>query len=105
MQSLYLYVARHFLCRALLSVNNMFDATEILQDEGYGVSNGLSINMIFCRQEGVPLFHNAEVAPHIDPEAKESQLSVLTLSPGESITICNKYVLVHCKEKICALIL
>ena len=41
--------ARHFLCRALLSVNNIFDVTEILQDEGHGISNGLSINMIFCR--------------------------------------------------------
>ena len=70
----------------------MFDATEILQDEGFGASNGLSINMIFCRQDGVPLFHNAEVAPPIGPDGKESQLSVLTLSPGESLTVCNKYV-------------
>ena len=82
--------ARHFLCRALLSVNNMFDAAEILQDEGHGISNGLSINMIFCRQEGVPLFHNAEVAPPVDLEEKESQLSMLTLSVGETLTTCNK---------------
>ena len=57
------FLARHFLCRALLSVSTMFDATEILQDEGHGISNGLIINMIFCGQEGVPIFHNAEVAP------------------------------------------
>lgn len=84
--------ARHFICRALLSVSNMFDANEILQDEGRGISNGVTINMNFCRQEGVPLFHNAEVAPPVDPKMKESQLSVLTLSPGESLTVCNKYV-------------
>ena len=41
-----------------------------LQDEGCGVSNGLSINMIFCRQEGVPIFHNAEVAPPVDTITK-----------------------------------
>lgn len=79
-----------FLCRALLSTSNMFDAAEILQDEGAGISNGLIINMIFCRQEGAPLFHNAEVAPAINPEDKESQLSMLTLTVGESLTTCNK---------------
>ena len=26
-------LARHFICRALLAVNNMFDATEILQGQ------------------------------------------------------------------------
>ncbi len=71
----------------------MFDATEILQDEGHGISNGVSINMIFCRQEGVPLFHNAEVAPPLNESMRESQLSVLTLSTGENLTHCNKYVI------------
>ena len=89
-------LARHFICRALLAVNNMFDATEILQDEGFGISSGLSINMMFSRQEGVPglgvpIIHNAEVAPSIDDTSKESQLSVLSLSCGEYLTVCNKY--------------
>ena len=88
-------LARHFICRALLAVNNMFDATEILQDEGFGISSGLSINMMFSRQEGVPglgvpIIHNAEVAPSIDDTSKESQLSVLSLSCGEYLTVCNK---------------
>jgi hypothetical protein len=65
--------------------------TEILEDEGNGISNGLSVDMIFCRNEGAPLFHNAEVAPPINESCKESQLSVLTLSPGESLIHCNKY--------------
>ena len=75
----------------------MFDAMEILQDEGQGISDGISLNMIFCRQEGAPIFHNAEVAPPINEVAKESQLSVLTLSPGEQLIHCNKYV--KCNKK------
>ena len=74
----------------------MFDAMEILQDEGHGISDGISVNMIFSNQEGAPLFHNCEVAPPsastdvLDLASRESQLSVLTLSPGESLTHCNK---------------
>ncbi|CAB4067745.1 unnamed protein product [Lepeophtheirus salmonis] len=87
---------RHFLCRALLTCRSMFDATEILQDEGHGISDGLSVNMIFCRQEGSPLFHNAEVAPppstKVGNEANESIMSVLTLSSGEYLTHCNKFL-------------
>ena len=83
----------------------MFDATEILQDEGHGISNGVVINMMFFRQEGVPLFHNAEVAPPVDKDANESQLSVLTLGCGETLTVCNKYVflptLKYLKKKTC----
>jgi len=44
------HLARHFLCRALLACSNMFDACEILQDEGLGTSDGISVNMIFCCQ-------------------------------------------------------
>ena len=58
----------------------------------------LAVKIFPLRQEGVPLFHNAEVAPPRTQDLKsgdntktESQLSVLTLSPGESLTICNKY--------------
>ena len=72
------------------------------QDEGYGTSDGISVNMIFCCQEGVPIFHNAEVAPPNEngpagsggsgagASLKESQLSVLTMSTGEFLTHCNK---------------
>eukprot|EP00095_Tigriopus_kingsejongensis_P003056 maker-scaffold101_size371023-snap-gene-0.20 protein:Tk03056 transcript:maker-scaffold101_size371023-snap-gene-0.20-mRNA-1 annotation:"leucine-rich repeat-containing protein 48-like isoform x3" len=81
---------RHFLCRALMGCANMFDAMEVVQDEGQGISDGISVNMIFCQQEGAPLFHNAEVAPPINETSFESQLSVLTLSPGEHLTHCNK---------------
>jgi hypothetical protein len=46
--------------------------------------------MIFCGQEGVPIFHNVEVAPATGHEEKESQLSMLTLSVGDELTSCNK---------------
>ena len=78
----------------------MFEACEILRDEGAGTSDGISVNMTFVNQEGVPLFHNAEVAPYAAPstdqltipmEQRESQISVLTLGQGESLTHCNKY--------------
>ena len=59
-------------------------------NEGHGISNGLIINMIFCGQEGVPIFHNVEVAPATGHEEKESQLSMLTLSVGDELTSCNK---------------
>lgn len=39
-------------------------------------------------QEGPILFHSAEVGP---AENNESQLSILTISPGESHVRCNKY--------------
>ena len=45
----------------MLSCSNMFDVTEILQDEGEGASDGISVSMIFGLQEGAPLFHNVEV--------------------------------------------
>ena len=75
---------------------------QCFQDEGYGTSDGISVNMIFCCQEGAPIFHNAEVAPPNDNGTggggggslgvalKESQISVLTMSSGEYLTHCNK---------------
>ncbi len=68
-------LARHFLCRALLSCSTMFDACEILSSAAEGdvhhhqagathfggASDGISVNMIFARQEGATLIHNAEV--------------------------------------------
>lgn len=84
---------RHFLARALLSCSTMFDAAEILQDEGLGISDGMSVNMIFAQQEGAPLFHNAEVAPPVNENGpKESHMSILTLSFGEALTHCNKFL-------------
>lgn len=38
------------------------------------------------------MFHNAEMGPAIKPNDKESQLNILTASPGESIIHCNRYL-------------
>ncbi|KAG7177996.1 putative Acyl-coenzyme A:6-aminopenicillanic acid acyl-transferase-containing protein 2 [Homarus americanus] len=78
---------RHFLCRALLSSKTMEKAQQILRDRGTGSADGFSVNMSFTRQEGDHLFHNAEVGPVQDTE--ESELSILTLSPGEHLLHTN----------------
>jgi len=83
----------------------MFDACEILSGEGCGgISDGLSVNMTFLSAAqqhvagGMPPVHNAEVAPPAataaawDSAAKESSLSVLTMSPGDRMTHCNKFL-------------
>jgi hypothetical protein len=38
------------------------------------------------------MFHNAEMGPAIAPNDKESQLNILTASPGEHILHCNRYL-------------
>ena len=107
-----MFSARHFLCRAMLSCSNMFEVCEILNDEGAGISDGVSVLMTFVDllpagvSTGNVLIHNAEAAPpnatrrgsydssvreQFKVEDRESQMSVLTLSPGESLTHCNKY--------------
>jgi len=80
---------RHFLTRALLSARNLTDAQTILKDAGTGSAHGLCVNMAFLKQEGPLVFHSAEVGP---AETKESQVSILTVSPGESHAHCNKYL-------------
>lgn len=80
---------RHFLTRALLSSRNLVDAQAILRDKGTGSAHGFCVNMAFLHQEGPTLFHSAEVGP---AENGESQLSILTVSPGESHARCNKYL-------------
>lgn len=64
-------------------------AQQILRDNGVGAADGCSINMTFLNQEGDRLFHNAEMGP-ADPNQNQSQLNILTLSPGEFMLHCNK---------------
>ncbi|XP_076040741.1 C45 family peptidase tan [Oratosquilla oratoria] len=87
---------RHFLCRSLLSAENMVEAQTILRDRGVGSADGFSINMSFTRQEGDHLFHNAEVGPA--EEGEESPMSVLTISPGEHLLHTNKYLRLQIPE-------
>ncbi|RXG69601.1 hypothetical protein Avbf_01653 [Armadillidium vulgare] len=78
---------RHFLTRALLSAESMVEAQNILRDRGMGSADAFSVNMIFTKQEGDHVFHNAEVGPAED--CLESPLSVLTISPGEFLVHTN----------------
>lgn len=75
--------------RALLGVENYVQAQETLRNVGFGAAEGFSVNMTFLAQEGDRMFHNAEVGP-AEPNIDESQLSMLTASPGENILHCNK---------------
>ncbi|KAF2884225.1 hypothetical protein ILUMI_21960 [Ignelater luminosus] len=81
---------RTFITRALLSAENFAQAQQILRDPGCGAADGCSINMTFLQQEGDRLFHNAEMAPA--DESKNSQLNILTASPGEQLMHCNSYL-------------
>lgn len=80
---------RHFITRALLSAENFVQAQQILRDNGVGAADGCSVNMTFLKQEGDRLFHNAEMGPAV---RDQSQLNILTASPGECIIHANKYL-------------
>ncbi|KAL6443606.1 hypothetical protein ACFW04_001621 [Cataglyphis niger] len=82
---------RYFLTRALLGVENFMQAQQTLRNEGYGAAEGFSVNMTFLAQEGDRMFHNAEVGP-AEVDATRSQLNILTVSPGENTSHCNKYL-------------
>ncbi|XP_044014646.1 uncharacterized protein LOC122856846 isoform X2 [Aphidius gifuensis] len=82
---------RYFITRSLLGVANFMQAQQTLRNVGYGAAEGFSVNMTFLDQDGDRLFHNAEVAP-ADDGTNESQLNILTASPGENLAHCNKYL-------------
>lgn len=82
-------IARYFLTRALLTAENYVQAQQILRNEGFGAAEGFSVNMTFLMQEGDRMFHNAEVGP-CNINDMQSQLSILTVSPGENTFHCNK---------------
>ncbi|EZA47863.1 Acyl-coenzyme A:6-aminopenicillanic-acid-acyltransferase 40 kDa form [Ooceraea biroi] len=84
-------IPRYFLTRALLGVENFVQAQETLRNEGCGAAEGFSVNMTFLAQEGDRMFHNAEVGP-AEADSARSQLNVLTVSPGENTSHCNKYL-------------
>lgn len=82
---------RHFITRALLSAENFVQAQQILRDNGVGAADGCSVNMTFLKQEGDRLFHNAEMGPARDG-TDQSQLNILTVSPGEYTCHANMYL-------------
>lgn len=87
------FAARYFLTRALLGVENFVQAQQTLRNEGCGAAEGFSVNMTFLAQEGDRMFHNAEVGPAKEGTTR-SQLNILTVSPGENTSHCNKYTII-----------
>ncbi|CAG9558673.1 unnamed protein product [Danaus chrysippus] len=65
---------RTFITRALLASKNFSDAERILRDEGLGIGNGFSINMIWSDKCGDQKIYNVEVAP--DLKADRSVLNI-----------------------------
>lgn len=67
----------------------MEDAERILLDEGLGIANGFSVNMLWTEDDGYRQLFNVEVAP--DLKADKSLLNVQKYeSGGESLVHCNK---------------
>ncbi|XP_047543774.1 uncharacterized protein LOC125075944 isoform X1 [Vanessa atalanta] len=56
---------RTFITRALLASKSYADAERILRDEGLGIGNGFSMNMIWTNKAGEKQIYNAEVAPDL----------------------------------------
>ncbi|XP_078042397.1 C45 family peptidase tan [Augochlora pura] len=88
---------RYFLTRALLSAENYVEAQQILKNEGCGAAEGFSVNMTFITQEGDRVFHNVEVGP-CETDSTQSQLNILSISPGEFTFHCNKYLRLNVPE-------
>ncbi|XP_019761881.2 uncharacterized protein LOC109538892 [Dendroctonus ponderosae] len=88
---------RHFIARALLGAENFVQAQQILRDSGCGAGDGCSINMTFLNQDGNRMFHNAEIGPVVG-NASESDLNILTISPGECFYHTNSYLRLTIEE-------
>ncbi|XP_044749400.1 uncharacterized protein LOC123310085 [Coccinella septempunctata] len=80
---------RHFLTRAMLGAENFLQVQQILRDSGVGAADACSVNLTFLQQDGDRVFHNIEVGPAVN--SSESQLSALTISPGEDFIHTNEY--------------
>lgn len=58
----------------MLGAKGFSDAERILRDEGLGIANGFSLNMIWADAWGSAKMYNVEVAP--DLKTDRSQLNV-----------------------------
>ena len=80
-----------------MSANSLDDAVKVLTCSGASVADGLSINLGFFRTmapSADPLLHNIEVAPGFPSDKDQdkplqSQVEVLTISPGEHLVHLN----------------
>ncbi|KAJ8736742.1 hypothetical protein PYW07_000013 [Mythimna separata] len=79
---------RTFLTRAMLSAKNFSQAEQILRDEGLGIGNGFSVNMIWTNNWGDRQIYNVEVSP--DLKADRSHLNIQKYDK-DLLVHCNKY--------------
>ncbi|XP_068623107.1 beta-alanyl-dopamine/carcinine hydrolase isoform X2 [Battus philenor] len=80
---------RTFITRALLAARTPTEADKILLDEGLGIGNGFSTNMIWTDKKGNRQLANVEVAP--DLKADKSILNVHKYS-NDTLMHCNAYL-------------
>ncbi|KAH9638355.1 hypothetical protein HF086_006535 [Spodoptera exigua] len=84
----YWYPARTFITRAMLAAKNFEEAEHILLDQGLGIGNGFSVNMIWTNNWGDRQIYNIEVSP--DLKADHSHLNVQKYDK-EPLVHTNKY--------------
>ncbi|XP_013133546.1 PREDICTED: uncharacterized protein LOC106099525 isoform X1 [Papilio polytes] len=84
---------RMFITRALLTARTPADAEKILLDEGLGIGNGFSTNVIWTFENGERDLMNIEVAP--DLGANKSILNIHKYT-NETLMHCNAYL----REKV-----
>ncbi|XP_030022065.1 uncharacterized protein LOC115441423 isoform X2 [Manduca sexta] len=79
---------RTFITRKLLTAKNFRNAEKILRDEGLGIGNGFSVNMLWSDAWGDVQIYNVEVAP--DLKADRSIIGVRKFDK-DPLVHCNKY--------------
>ncbi|KAM3956888.1 LOW QUALITY PROTEIN: C45 family peptidase tan [Aphomia sociella] len=78
---------RTFITRALLA-SKSFDEAQVLLDEGLGIGNGFSVNMLWTDSKDNHELYNAEVAP--DLKANKSLMNIHKYEK-EPLVHCNIY--------------
>jgi hypothetical protein len=86
------YSAVSFICRTLLSAKTKDECLKILKDEGVGIGDGFSLNLISVKEGPQPIVCNIEIAPN-QHDGNESEISILEVESGTSLVHCNKYML------------
>ncbi|XP_026758383.2 uncharacterized protein LOC113517846 isoform X2 [Galleria mellonella] len=88
---------RTFITRALLAAKSFSEAEDILRDEGLGIGNGFSVNMLWTDPQGGRQLYNIEVAP--DLKGDRSLLNIHKYDK-ETLVHCNIYQRLNVTEVI-----
>lgn len=82
-------IPRHFICRAMLSAKDFDQVLDILHARGYGVTDGIGINLGIKTASGSSLY-SIEVGPN-PLKNDESAVDVHEIKPNESYLHCNSF--------------